>query len=297
MIATVLVTLFIGIVVRLLADEVKAWSGWSHQMLRRRAVAMLPVQCRERYDEEWESGLEEIPGEILKVIYSLGLLRAAAGIRKAASKSAVRSEMLVVLATESWQYRYVKRAMDVTLSPIMIVILAPQMLLIAAAIGLTSKGPVLYRSSRIGRNGRLFRVWSFRCMCPDPAQRERITPGGGIVRRWSLTPVGGFLRRWGLDELPQLLNVLVGEMSLIGPRPIIEAEMPLYGRFISHYLKATPGLLGLGQINSRSHLDYEKRAKMNAEYVEKWSLLNDLIILLLTIPAAFGQIGRNLKAS
>ena len=106
-----------------------------------------------------------------------------------------------------------------------------------------------------------------------------------------ITRIGGFLRKWSLDELPQLLNVLMGDMSLIGPRPIVESEMELYGSLISVYTTATPGLSGLWQVSGRSHIDYDKRAKLDAKYVQSWSLGGDLMILLRTIPAVLGRIG------
>jgi len=106
-----------------------------------------------------------------------------------------------------------------------------------------------------------------------------------------ITAVGGFLRRWSIDELPQLINVLTGDMSLIGPRPIVEAETVLYGKLISVYMTAIPGLSGLWQVSGRSHIDYDKRAKMDANYVQSWSLSGDFMILLRTIPAVLSRIG------
>jgi exopolysaccharide production protein ExoY len=203
---------------------------------------------------------------------------------------------------DSWRYRYVKRAIDLTCSLIMIVLFAIPGFLIATAIFLTSRGPIFYREQRIGRNGRLFRIWKFRSMHRNAAQRARIADAqtGAKVLEWRMhkhlrdpriTSMGGFLRRWSLDELPQLLNVLIGDMSLIGPRPIVQAETALYGKLLSYYLTATPGLSGLWQVSGRSHVNYEKRARMDAEYVQKWSLRTDLVILLRTIPAVLGRIG------
>ncbi|MGA9671924.1 MAG: sugar transferase [Terracidiphilus sp.] len=203
---------------------------------------------------------------------------------------------------DSWRYRYMKRAIDIMCSLIMVIAFSIPGLLIAAAILLTSKGPVFYREQRIGRSGRLFRIWKFRSMHRNAAQRARIADAqtGAKVLEWRMhkhlrdpriTTVGGFLRRWSLDELPQLFNVLLGEMSLIGPRPIVQAETALYGKLISYYLTATPGLSGLWQVSGRSHVNYEMRAKLEAEYVQGWSLRTDLIILLKTVPAVLGRIG------
>jgi lipopolysaccharide/colanic/teichoic acid biosynthesis glycosyltransferase len=203
---------------------------------------------------------------------------------------------------DSWRYRYVKRAFDVTFSLIMIAAFALPGLVIAALILMTSSGPIFYRESRIGRNGRLFRIWKFRSMHRNAAQRARIaeTEAGAKVLEWRMhkhlrdpriTRVGGFLRKWSLDELPQLLNVLSGDMSLIGPRPIVEAETVLYGNLISAYMSATPGLSGLWQVSGRSHIDYDKRAKLDAQYVQTWSLGGDFVILFRTIPAVLRRIG------
>jgi lipopolysaccharide/colanic/teichoic acid biosynthesis glycosyltransferase len=175
-------------------------------------------------------------------------------------------------------------------------------IVIACAIVATSSGPVFYREQRIGRSGRLFRIWKFRSMHRNAAQRARIADSQteAKVLEWRMlkhlrdpriTWVGGFLRKWSLDELPQLLNVLTGDMSLIGPRPIVESEKELYGNLISVYSTATPGLSGLWQVSGRSHIDYEKRAKLDAKYVQSWSLGGDLIILLRTIPAVLSRLG------
>ncbi|MGA2220037.1 MAG: sugar transferase [Terracidiphilus sp.] len=203
---------------------------------------------------------------------------------------------------DSWRYRYVKRSIDIACSLLMITGFAIPGLIIAAAIFLTSRGPIFYREQRIGRNGRLFRIWKFRSMHRNAAQRARIADAqtGARVLEWRMhkhlrdpriTAVGGFLRLWSLDELPQLFNVLLGDMSLIGPRPIVEAETVLYGKLISVYKTSTPGLSGLWQVSGRSHINYEKRAKLDAEYVQTWSLEGDLMILLKTIPAVLGRIG------
>jgi len=106
-----------------------------------------------------------------------------------------------------------------------------------------------------------------------------------------ITAVGGFIRRWSLDELPQLLNVIRGEMSLICPRPIVEAEARFYGNLLAFYLAATPGLSGLWQVSGRSNVDYAERAKLDALYVRSWCLEADLDIFFRTIPAVLSRIG------
>lgn len=203
---------------------------------------------------------------------------------------------------ESWRYKYVKRAFDLCSALIIIAIFAIPGLLIAAAILLTSKGPIFYREQRIGSNGHTFRIWKFRSMYRNAEQEARIAhvQAGARVLKWRMrkdlrdprvTKLGKFLRIWSLDELPQLINVLRGEMSLVGPRPIVEAETTFYGDLLPCYLAATPGLSGLWQISGRSNIDYEKRAKLDAFYIRSWSLRTDLAILFQTVPAVLGRIG------
>jgi exopolysaccharide production protein ExoY len=204
---------------------------------------------------------------------------------------------------ESWRYRYAKRAVDVLGASVMLVLTAIPSLIIAAAIWLTSNGPIFYREERIGRNGRMFRIWKFRTMRPkdsantltasleDTDDHWRLNKGkDGVVDR-RITPLGGFLRKWSLDELPQLLNILRGEMSLIGPRPIIQAETGFYRDLLPFYLVATPGLSGLWQVSGRNKLDYEKRIKLDAIYVQTWSLKTDLYLLGRTISAVLSRSG------
>jgi exopolysaccharide production protein ExoY len=203
---------------------------------------------------------------------------------------------------ESWRYEYVKRGLDLLCAATMLLVFAIPGLLIAAAILLSSEGGVFYREERIGRGGRPFRIWKFRSMCRHAAQTEHISPAPpGLIpahRRMRkhltdprVTTVGGFLRRWSLDELPQLLNVLRGEMSLIGPRPIVQVETVLYGDLLGFYLDVKPGLSGLWQVSGRSDVGYESRARLDASYVRSWSLRGDLVILLRTIPAVFKRVG------
>lgn len=203
---------------------------------------------------------------------------------------------------DSWRYRYVKRAVDIVCSMMLIAAFAVPGLLIAAVIVATSRGPVFYRELRIGQNGRLFRIWKFRSMYRDAAKRANLAhPQTGVegiewrmhkhLRDPRITVVGDFLRSWSLDELPQLLNVFAGDMSLIGPRPIVEAETALYGDLISVYMTAIPGLSGLWQVSGRCHIDYDERAELDAQYVQSWTMGSDVMIFFRTIPAVLGRIG------
>ena len=192
---TVLLTLLLAIVGRFMADEVKAWTGWLHKKLRLMAVAKLPLKCRERYDEEWESGLEEIPGEIFKLIYSVGLIGAALGIRSAAAKSATDSRATVIRA---------KRLFDFAVASFFLSFALPLFLFIAFAIRLTSRGPIFISSVRIGRRDRPFHKIHFRTMTSGKDPR--------------ITFVGRYLHIFHFDVLPEFINVLRGDMSLVGPR-------------------------------------------------------------------------------
>jgi hypothetical protein len=197
MTTTVLLALLIAIVGRFMADEVKAWFGWLHRKLRRIAVAKLPEECRERYEEEWESGLNEIPGEIFKLIYSLGLLRAALGVRKVALESFVYSRTF---------FATLKRATDIVLSTLFLILLSPVILSLVVALKIDSPpDPVIFSIKRVGKNGRIFRFFKFRTMAINRNQPR-------------ITPLGRLLRRYLLDELPNLFNVLSGDMSIVGPR-------------------------------------------------------------------------------
>jgi lipopolysaccharide/colanic/teichoic acid biosynthesis glycosyltransferase len=220
--------------------------------------------------------------------------------------SEARQSKLPLLSTgmplRSWRYMHVKRWIDILGSSVMIALSMIPGLAIAAAIALTSEGPVFYRETRIGRGGRPFRIWKFRSMCQKAEWQEVVKagPSSGNFLHWRvhknirdprITTVGGFLRRWSLDELPQVLNVLRGDMSLIGPRPVVEAEVPLYGHLQHFYLAATPGLSGLWQVSGRSNVSFAARANLDAYYVRNWSLRADLLILFRTIPAVLGRVG------
>jgi undecaprenyl-phosphate galactose phosphotransferase len=201
-----------------------------------------------------------------------------------------------------WRYEYLKRAVDILCSLILILVFTVPGLLITAAIVLSSRGPVFYREERIGRGGKPFRIWKFRSMHWNAPRLGLIKArqSGGVVLEWRMrkrgrdpriTVVGGFLRRWSMDEIPQLLNVLRGEMSLIGPRPIVAAETRFYGDLLSYYLAATPGLSGAWQVSGRSKIGYNDRARLDALYVSSWSIRTDISILFRTLPAVLGRIG------
>ncbi|MGD0631333.1 MAG: sugar transferase [Terracidiphilus sp.] len=202
----------------------------------------------------------------------------------------------------SLRHLYVKRTIDIGFSLLVIPVFLLPGLFIAAAILLTSQGAIFYREERIGRNGRAFRIWKFRSMQSDPPEQSNAAsaPPGGHRLHWRMrkhvsdpriTALGSFLRAWSLDEIPQFLNVLRGEMSLIGPRPIVAEELPLYGDLLHYYMCAKPGLSGLWQVSGRRNLNYAKRVQLDATYVKTWSLFSDIRILCHTIPAVLRRDG------
>ncbi|HXD59237.1 MAG TPA: sugar transferase [Thermoleophilaceae bacterium] len=193
----------------------------------------------------------------------------------------------------------IKRTFDLVGSVLLGVLMSPVMLLSALAIKLTSRGPVLYRSMRPGIGGAPFPCLKFRTMFADAEERQaelepRNEAGGAIFKIKSdprVTPIGGFLRRWSIDELPQLFNVLRGEMSLVGPRPLPERD---YERLADWHRKrylVLPGITGLWQVSGRSELDFDELVRLDFMYLENWSVFLDLTILLKTIPAVIKAKG------
>lgn len=189
-----------------------------------------------------------------------------------------------------------KRALDLAGAAAGLVALAPLMALIAVLIRLDG-GPALFAHERIGQEGRRFRCLKFRSMAIDSEARlKRLLATDPMAKlEWErdhklrndprITRIGRFLRKSSLDELPQLFNVLKGEMSLVGPRPIVAEEVPRYHREFTLYTATRPGLTGLWQISGRNDLTYEERVALDSQYIEKWSLWLDVKVILMTIPA------------
>jgi exopolysaccharide biosynthesis polyprenyl glycosylphosphotransferase len=187
----------------------------------------------------------------------------------------------------------VKRIMDLTVAGTLGVLSSPILLVIAAAIKLTSNGPVLFRQERVGVNGRPFTMYKFRTMYlgSDKTReglKERNVMSGPVfkVRKDPrVTPVGRFLRRWTLDEWPQLWNVVRGEMSLVGPRPPLAHEVDGYETWQRRRLSMRPGMTGLWQVSGRNEVDFDEWMRLDLKYIDHWSLLEDLRILAKTLPA------------
>ena len=174
-----------------------------------------------------------------------------------------------------------KRLIDILLSFIGLVLLAVPFAIIALAIKLDSKGPIFFRQERVGLNGRVFRPWKFRTMVVGAVRKGL---GHNVAKDDSrITRVGTMLRNWGLDELPQLINVFIGEMSLVGPRPTLQYQVEQYNDFQRRRLSVKPGITGWALIHGRNLLSWEKRIKYDVWYIEHWSILLDLWIMLKTL--------------
>jgi Undecaprenyl-phosphate galactose phosphotransferase WbaP len=188
-----------------------------------------------------------------------------------------------------------KRAADLVLALAGGVLLLPVFAAIAALVRLTSPGPALFGHRRIGRDGQQFLAWKFRTMVPDGDEllRARLRDDPALWSEWEgcrklrrdprVTWLGEFLRRSSLDELPQLWNVIRGEMSLVGPRPIVEVEAERYGPRFDLYQQVRPGLTGLWQVSGRNNTTYAQRVEFDEYYVRHWSLWLDVCILSKTV--------------
>ena len=201
-------------------------------------------------------------------------------------------------AWASWQ-RVAKRALDITVALTLLVLLAPLLAVIALAIRLESAGPVIFRQTRCGKGGRPFRYYKFRSMVADAEARrgelEALNEADGPIFKIKADPritrVGRVLRRSSLDELPQLWNVLRGEMSLVGPRPPLPAETLRYAPWQVQRLRAPGGMTGLWQVSGRSELSFDDMVRLDIAYIERWSLWLDLRVLLRTLLAVLTMHG------
>ncbi len=191
----------------------------------------------------------------------------------------------------------IKRVFDVMIASTTLILMAPTMILIALLIMVTTGGPVFFVQQRVGFNRRLFGCLKFRTMVVDAGDRlaAYLSENPEAAKAWRetqklkndprVTWLGHILRKSSLDELPQLFNVLRGDMSCIGPRPVLQDELKRYGNHDTDYAKAKPGLTGMWQVSGRSNTSYAHRVKCDRYYVRRWSVALDLRILFRTIPA------------
>ena len=192
-----------------------------------------------------------------------------------------------------------KRVFDVLASVIGLVAISPVLLITAVAVYVTDRGPVLFRQTRVGRDGRTFTMLKFRSMVLDAESRLKELQGGNttntvmfkLKKDPRVTRVGGLIRRYSIDELPQLINIIKGDMSLIGPRPPLPREVERYSEEEMRRLRVRPGLTGLWQVSGRSNLSWEETVRLDLYYIDNWSLLQDLAILARTIHAVLASRG------
>jgi len=196
--------------------------------------------------------------------------------------------------------RAVKRAIDLLGAGAGLLLLSPTLALIAVAIKLDDPtGPVLFAQERSGLGGRCFTMWKFRSMVPEAEdiQSDLLADNemSGPVFKMKLDPrvtrVGSWLRRWSLDELPQLWNVLRGDMSLVGPRPPLPSEVARYQRWQLRRLTVPPGITCIWQVSGRNTIDFDTWMRLDLEYIDSWSLRLDIHLLLKTIPAVISGVG------
>lgn len=199
--------------------------------------------------------------------------------------------------------RVSKRALDLIFSISAFIVLSPVLAAIAIAVKLESPGPALFGHERIGQKGRIFKAWKFRTMVLNSEEvlEKYLARNPEALAEWNrdhklrndprITKVGRLLRKTSLDELPQLWNVLVSEMSLVGPRPIVEAEIPKYGNSYGLYTRVKGGVTGLWQVSGRNDIAYQERVKLDSFYVRNWSVWLDLCILYRTIGTVLFRSG------
>ena len=196
-----------------------------------------------------------------------------------------------------------KRCFDILFALLALAFAAPIGLVLAALVKLSDGGPVCFRHKRVGYSGETFSCLKFRTMAVDSERilREHLEKNPEARREWletrklkddpRITPLGRVLRMSSLDELPQLINILRGEMSIVGPRPVVSDEISQYGSDAVAYLRARPGLTGAWQVSGRNDVSYEERVALDAWYVQNWSPWHDIAILLKTVPALLSRRG------
>jgi exopolysaccharide production protein ExoY len=214
-----------------------------------------------------------------------------------------RPDALTVTGAEPPTGGILKRGFDVLGACVGLILLSPLFVMLALLVKLSSPGSVFYEHPRIGRNGREFRCLKFRTMVENGEEvlNRHFVENPQSHMEWlatrklqndpRVTPAGAILRKLSLDELPQLVNILRGDMSIVGPRPVVKDELEMYGGAADYYLRSRPGLTGLWQVSGRNDVSYGTRVAFDRQYVEQWSLLTDLKIILKTVPAVISSRG------
>jgi lipopolysaccharide/colanic/teichoic acid biosynthesis glycosyltransferase len=197
-------------------------------------------------------------------------------------------------------YGFIKRCFDVISSIIAILVISPLYLIIAIIVKLSSQGTVFFKHERLGRYGKIMKIYKFRTMVIDaqeilsnmPEEKKReFEECFKFEDDPRITKVGKFLRQSSLDELPQLINIIKGEMSVVGPRPIVVKELEKYGKYGEKLLSVKPGLTGNWQANGRSNTTYEERVNLDMDYIDTRSFWRDIVIILKTVTVVYKKIG------
>lgn len=197
-------------------------------------------------------------------------------------------------------YFFIKRCFDLIIAVTAVIVLLPVFLIIAIIVKSDSKGKVVFIHKRLGKNGKTIKVYKFRTMVNDAEQVYKNLPieikmkfedKFKLENDPRITKTGKFLRESSLDELPQLINIIKGDMSIVGPRPIVEKEIEKYGEFSEKLLSIKPGLTGNWQVSGRSNCTYEERVKLDMDYIDKKGFWMDIIIILRTVAVVIKKIG------
>ncbi|WP_284757091.1 sugar transferase [Agrobacterium sp. fls2-241-TYG-188a] len=217
-------------------------------------------------------------------------------------KSATRSAVSPLSSSDEFDVSFpiggiAKRSFDVSSALLALLVLSPIFLMIMALVKFTDRGPAFYGHRRVGHNGRMFHCLKFRTMVMngDDVLRHYLAANPEAAEEWKttrklkndprVTSIGSVLRKLSLDELPQLINIIRGEMSVVGPRPVVDEELNYYESAASYYLSTRPGLTGLWQISGRNDVSYKERVDFDTQYVRNWSMMQDVSIIVKTIPA------------
>ncbi len=210
------------------------------------------------------------------------------------------SSLSINVKEEKIVYKILKRTVDIIGSLLGLILLSPIFLILSIVVKADSPGPIFFAHKRLGYNGNLIKIYKFRTMVINaeellnnlsPEQKEEFAKNFKLENDPRITKVGNFLRKSSLDELPQLLNILKGELSIVGPRPIVEKELKNYGIYGEKLLSVKPGLTGNWQANGRSDTTYEERVEMDMQYIDNRSIFMDIKIIFKTFSAVIKKQG------
>lgn len=223
-------------------------------------------------------------------------------------ENAIENIAILKIPTKSYRkrlerpetYKFVKRFFDIVLASIGMIVLSPIFLIISLAIKLESKGPIFFKHTRIGKDGKIIKIYKFRSMVNNaedmikeftPEQMKEYRENYKLTNDPRITKVGKFLRKTSLDELPQIINIIKGDLSIIGPRPVVSDELKKYGTNTRKFLSVTPGLTGYWAANGRSCTSYEQRMQMELFYIDNLSWKMDIKVFFKTIEAVIKREG------